>query len=57
MGFAKTQTGLEYALAIDATNKTASEVHQMAADERYLTAVLRSRWYQHLYGGGGQQGP
>jgi hypothetical protein len=57
MGFAKTQTGLEYALAIDATNKTASEVHQMAADERYLTAVLRSRWYQHLYGGTGQQGP
>jgi hypothetical protein len=41
---------LLYALAIDATGKTAAEVHAMRADNRYLTAKLRARFYDERSG-------
>lgn len=53
MGFANGNKGLEYALVQDATHMTAGEIHRMAPDERYVTAMLRARWYEHAYGGGG----
>lgn len=58
MAFAASNRGLEYALVQDATQMTAGEIHHMASDERYMTAILRARWYEHLYGsGGGKQRP
>jgi hypothetical protein len=45
-GFARTQKGLEYALVQDATGKTAGEIHDMARSDRYMTALLRARWYR-----------
>jgi len=49
-GFAASDAGLLYALAIDATGKTAAEVHAMRADDRYLTAKLRARFYDERSG-------
>lgn len=49
-GFARSDPGLEYALVMDATNKTLGEIHRMNPDERYGTAVLRLRFYNELHG-------
>jgi hypothetical protein len=45
-GFARSKQGLEYALVMDATGMTAGEVHEMSASDRYVTAVLRARFYR-----------
>lgn len=54
--FAKTREAIEYALAIDATGKTAVEVHEMHPDDRRLTAMLQARLYQEMYGSENQDG-
>lgn len=46
MGFAQSPEGLEYALVQDATGATAGEIHEMSRWNRYLTAMLRARYYQ-----------
>lgn len=45
-GFANSQTGLEYALVQDATGMVASEIHDMGRWDRYVTALLRNRFYR-----------
>jgi len=45
-GFARSDRGLEFALVQDATGKTAGEIHDMADADRYLTALIRARWYR-----------
>jgi len=46
-GFAlHSQKGLEYALTIQATGKTAAEVHRMDEWDRRLTALLQARYIQ-----------
>jgi len=46
MGFARSDRGLEFALVQDATGKTAGEIYDMADSDRYLTALIRARWYR-----------
>jgi hypothetical protein len=48
MGFARSSRGIEYALVQDAPGgpTTASEIHNMGRWDRYLTAMLRARWYR-----------
>lgn len=57
MGFARTQAGLEYALVQDATGMTAGEIHEMGDADRYMTALLRARYYRekHDDSGGAKQ--
>lgn len=56
--FAKSKRGLQYALVQDATGKTASEIRDMADADRYLTAMIRARFYkERTSDGGGQQRP
>lgn len=31
---------------MDGTGKTAGEIHDMSDSDRYLTAMLRARWYR-----------
>ena len=45
-GFARSERGLEYALVMDATGKTAAEIHKMGRWDRYMTALLRARFYR-----------
>lgn len=44
--FARTDRGLEFALVQDGTNKTAAEIYEMADADRYLTAMIRARFYR-----------
>ncbi|AFH21821.1 hypothetical protein OSG_eHP10_00055 [environmental Halophage eHP-10] len=37
---------LQYALVQDGTDKTFREIHNMDRWDRYLTALVRARWYQ-----------
>ena len=46
-GFAKSSDEfLQYALVQDGTDKTFREIHKMDRWDRYLTALVRARWYQ-----------
>lgn len=49
MAFARTPAGLEYALVQDATGKTAGEIHTMGEADRYMTAMLRARYYREKH--------
>ena len=40
------ERGLEFALVQDATGKTASEIYEMGDADRYLTAMIRARFYR-----------
>ena len=40
------ERGLEFALVQDATGKTASEIYKMGDADRYLTAMIRARFYR-----------
>lgn len=56
LGFAKSERGLEFALVVQATHKTAAEVYQMSKWDRHLTALLQARYLKEVYGDdGGQQ--
>jgi len=41
----RSQRGLEYALVMDGTGKTAKEIIEMSPTDRRLTAMLRARFY------------
>lgn len=41
---------------MDATGKTAGEVHEMGPNDRRLTALLRARFWKELHGDGGSSG-
>jgi len=36
---------------MDATGKTAAEIHDMGRWDRYMTAMLRARFYREKYKG------
>ena len=56
--FARTNQGIQYALVMQATGKSAAEVHNMNEWDRHLTALLQARFYKERSGdGGGQQKP
>jgi len=57
-GFVKTPKALEYALVQDAPGgpTTAAEIHRMDRWDRYLTAMLRARFYQEKNKGAKQAG-
>ena len=44
--FARTAKALEWALVQDGTGKTATEIYEMGDADRYLTAMLRARFYR-----------
>ena len=44
--FARTAKALEWALVQDGTGKTATEIYEMSDADRYLTAMLRARFYR-----------
>ena len=48
MGFARSKDALEYALVQDAPGgpTTVAEIHRMDRWDRYLTAMLRMRYYR-----------
>ena len=46
MAFARTAKALEWALVQDGTGKTATEIYEMGDADRYLTAMLRARFYK-----------
>jgi len=54
-GFAKSPEGLEYALVMDGTGKTAAEVHEMDRWDQRLTALLRARFYRERTDDSGDQ--
>lgn len=49
-GFARSERGLEYALVQDATGKTVAEIYAMPDADRYVTAMIRARFYRERAG-------
>jgi hypothetical protein len=54
-GFARSERGLEYALVQDATGKTVAEIYGMADADRYVTAMVRARFYRERSGDDNQR--